>query len=160
LARNEDGTHTVTAVVDPGAATAWTSFQVHGNKIKNGSFQQSATGTTPDNWTTSGSTSYDSSGGTASAGPGGSWTSDPVAVDPGAGYQASATASGAQGTMLVQQLDGTGRVVASTTQALAPLSLATVSSVTAVPNAAAVRIVLLGGLTGTTTFDDVALVEN
>src|SRR5206468_12301285 len=133
------------------------SFRVQGNKVKNGSFQQSATGTTPDNWTSSGSTSYQPSG-TASAGPGGSWTSDPVAVDPGASYQASVTASGAQGTMLVQQLDGPGRVVASTTQALVPLSVATLSSVgvTAVPSAAAVRVVLLGGLTGTTTFDDVA----
>jgi uncharacterized repeat protein (TIGR01451 family) len=89
-AKNEDGSHTVTVVVDPGGATAWTTFRVAGNKVKNGSFEQSATGTTPDNWTASGSTSYQPSGGdgnaSASAGPGGSWTSDPIAVDPGASY--------------------------------------------------------------------------
>jgi uncharacterized repeat protein (TIGR01451 family) len=165
-AKDEDGTHTVTVVVDPGAVTAWTTFSVHGNKVRNGSFEQSSTGTSPDAWTSSGATSYQSSGGdggaNASAGPGGSWTSAPISVDPGSSYSASVAATGTSGTLLVQQLDGTGRVLASTAQTLLPTSVSTVSSlgVTAAPSAAAVRIVLLGGLIGTATFDDVALVQN
>ena len=121
--------------------------EVRGNKVQNGDFEASANGTAPDHWQGSGSTSYD--GHTAGAGPGGTWTSAPIAVTPGARYGFDLTLTGS-GSALVQQLSPAGVVLAS-----APPGL-----LTAVLGATQVRVVLAGGLGGLTTFDDVRLWED
>ena len=100
----------------------------------------------------SGSSSYD--GQSASAGPGGSWTSEPVAVQPGSSYDLTAAVTGS-GTVLVQQLLAAGLVLGSVN---VPVVGSLASAVlTAAPTATQLRIVLKGGLTGTTKFDDVGL---
>jgi len=172
--KNQNGTHTVQVVADPAGAieesseannAASATFVVEKNKIKNGSFEQSSNGTSPDAWSSSGPTGYGPGGsdGTRSVStqPGGSWSSEPVPVTPGAGYQVSVQASGAGGTLLVQQLAADGTVLAAATQSLLPTALfqPVGLSLTTVAGAAQVRVVLLGGLTGTTSFDEVQLVE-
>jgi hypothetical protein len=172
-AKHEDGSHRVTVLVDPANAVAESNeanntrdatFLVEGNKIANGSFEQSSNGSSPDAWTASGETGYTGGSGARSvwAAPGGSWTSDPVAVEAGRGYEASVLAFGAGGTLVVQQLGADGRVLASTAQPLLPMMALVLTKlpVTALEGATKVRVVLLGGLAGTTTFDDVRLVDS
>jgi hypothetical protein len=151
-----NGTHTLAATVDPAGAVAESSeanntasrqVEVRGNKVQNGDFEASSNGATPDHWQSSGSTSYD--GHSAAAAPGGKWTSAPIAVQPGTRYGFDLTLTGS-GSALVQQLSPTGVVLAS-----APPGL-----LTTVLGAAQVRVVLAGGLTGLTTFDDVRLWED
>jgi hypothetical protein len=150
-----NGTHILTAIVDPldaiaetdeGNNTGTREVEVRGNKVQNGDFETSSNGTSPDSWTASGQTSYD--GEAASAGPGGVWTSDPIPVVAGASYGFDALVGGA-GTAVLQQLSATGLVLAT-----APPGL-----LTAVLGATQVRVVLTGGLTGTATFDDIRLWE-
>ncbi len=150
-----NGAHTIKAIVDPTDAiaesdeannTGTLQVDVRGNKVQNGDFETSSNGTSPDNWSGSGQTSY--SGGAASAGPGGKWTSDPIAIVPGVRYGFDALISGS-GKAVLQQLSATGLVLAT-----APPGL-----LTAVLGATQVRVVLTGGLTGTTTFDDIRLWE-
>jgi hypothetical protein len=150
-----NGAHTVQAIVDPddaiaeadeGNNTGTLQVDVRGNKVQNGDFETSSNGTSPDNWSGSGNTSY--ADGAASAGPGGTWTSDPIAVVPGARYGFDALIAG-PGKAVLQQLSAAGLVLAT-----APPGL-----LTAVLGATQVRVVLTGGLTGTTTFDDVRLWE-
>jgi hypothetical protein len=119
---------------------------VKGNKVQNGDFQQSSSGTSPDHWSSSGATSYD--GNAAGAGAGGSWTSDPIAVLPATAYQLAVDIAGS-GTAVVQQLSAAGVVLASV-----PL----VPQLTTLAGAAQVRIVLTGGAGGA-TFDNVWMGE-
>jgi subtilisin family serine protease len=150
-----NGTYRILVTADAAGASPSTgtlTVTVKGNKVKNGSFEESSNGSSPDGWTSSGSTSYD--GQSASAGPGGSWTSEPVAVQPGSSYDLTAAVNGS-GTVLVQQLSAAGVLLAS-------VSVPVVGSLagavlTAAPTATQLRIVLKGGLTGTTTFDDVGV---
>jgi hypothetical protein len=151
-----NGMHTLTAVVDPANAiaeagegnnTGTRQVDVRGNKVQNGDFEASSNGTTPDNWTSSGPTSYD--GHSASASSGGAWTSDPIAVLPGVRYGFSVAQTG-PGTAVLQQLSPTGVVLAT-----APPGL-----LTTVLGAGKVRVVLGGGLGGVTRFDDVRLWED
>jgi hypothetical protein len=77
-----------------------------------------------------------------------------VAVQPGSSYDLTAAVNGS-GTVLVQQLSAAGVLLAS-------VSVPVVGSLagavlTAAPTATQLRIVLKGGLTGTTTFDDVGV---
>jgi hypothetical protein len=150
-----NGAHTVQAIVDPEDAiaeadeannTGTLQVDVRGNKVQNGDFETSSNGTSPDNWSGSGNTSYGD--GAASTGPGGTWTSDPIAVVPGARYGFDALISGS-GKAVLEQLSATGIVLAA-----APPGL-----LTALLGATQVRVVLAGGLTGTTTFDDIRLWE-
>ena len=150
-----NGSHTLTAIVDPDDAIAETDdgnntgtrqVDVRGNKVQNGDFETSSNGTAPDNWSGSGQTSYD--GHSAKAGKGGKWTSDPITVVPGARYGFAALVSGS-GTAALQQLSATGIVLATMPPGL----------LTAVLGATQVRVVLTGGLTGQTTFDDIRLWE-
>jgi hypothetical protein len=150
-----NGAHTIQAVVDPADAipetdeannTGTLQVDVRGNKVQNGDFETSSNGTSPDNWSGSGNTSYGD--GAASAGPGGTWTSDPISVVPGARYGFDAVISG-PGKAVVQQLSATGLVIG-----IAPPGL-----LTAALGTTQVRVVLTGGLTGTTTFDDIRLWE-
>ena len=148
------GERTIVVTADPANAiaesdeannTAARTVTVRGNKVQNGDFQSSTNGQ-PDSWSNSGSTSYD--GDSAQAGPGGSWTSAPIAVEAGRSYELSLDLTGA-GTAVVQQLSSTGAVLASL-----PLGAA----LTPVAGATQVRIVLTGGLAGA-TFDNVWLWE-
>jgi hypothetical protein len=130
---------------DEGNNSASRTATVKGNKVQNGDFQASTNGQ-PDHWSGSGSTSYD--GNSAQAGPGGSWTSAPIAVEPGRSYELSLDLTGT-GTAVVQQLSSTGAVLASV-----PL----VAALTPVAGATQVRIVLTGGLGGA-GFDNVFMGE-
>jgi hypothetical protein len=154
-----NGTHTVQAVVDPADAiaeldeannTGSRSVEVRGNKVQNGDFEASSNGTAPDSWTPSGQTSYD--GHTASAGPGGAWTSSEIAVTAGTKLGFAVETAGAAGTASLEQLGAAG-VVLSTAKLVAGKTLTVADGVTAV------RVRLAGGLLGTTTFDEVRLWE-
>jgi uncharacterized protein (DUF2147 family) len=149
------GERTITVTVDPADAIAEASetnnsasrtVTVKGNKVQNGDFQQSSNGA-PDHWSSSGSTSYD--GNSASAGPGGSWTSEAIPVEAGRTYDLSVDVVGSGGAV-VQQLSALGGVLAS-----APLG----STLTPLAGVTQVRIVLKGGLVGATTFDNVWMGE-
>lgn len=160
--RGANGEHTIRITADSDGAVTESAednnagtltVTVRGNKVRNGSFEQSAEGSSPDGWSSSGSTSYD--GDSASAGPGGTWTSEPIDVVPGASYDLVASATGSLGTVVVQQLSEAGVVLGSVSLP----ALGALESVVAVAaGAAQVRIVLRGGPTGT-TFDDVGLFE-
>jgi len=120
---------------------------IKGNKVQNGTFQASASGTKPDSWTPSGSTSYpQASDGNRSvtAGPGGSWTSDAIAVATGAAYGMAVDVTGG-GSVQIEQLSALGKVLAT---------LSSVTSFTALADVTAVRVKLVGGLVGTTSFDN------
>jgi hypothetical protein len=156
------GEHTITVAADSAGAvgesdeennTGNLAVTVRGNKVTNGSFSQSSNGSSPDAWTSSGPTSYD--GNSASAGPGGSWASDPITVTPGASYDVVATVTGSLGTVVVQQLSSTGALLGSVSL---PATGSLDAPVTVAAGAARVRIVLLGGISGT-TFDDVGLFD-
>jgi hypothetical protein len=151
-----NGAHTLTAIVDPAAAVpevseannrATRQVDVRGNKVQNGDFEASSNGTTPDQWQGAGATSYD--GHTAAAGQGGTWTSAVIPITPGARYGFDLSLTGS-GSATLQQLSAAGVVLAS-----APPGV-----LTTVFGATQVRVVLAGGLTGLTTFDDVRLWED
>jgi hypothetical protein len=121
------------------------------NQVQNGDFEQSTSGTAPTSWQPAGATTYArSSAGNhyVTAAPGGSWTSDPIAVTPGRSYGVAALNRG--GTLTVEQLSATGAVLSA---------LNNVTSFKALAGVAQVRVKLLGGLTGAATFDDVRLWE-
>ena len=147
------GDRTVGVTADPANAiaesdeannTASRTVTVKGNRVQNGDFQSSTNGA-PDSWTSSGSTSYN--GSSAKAGPGGSWTSAPISVEPGRTYGLAVDATG--GAAVVQQLSALGAVVTS-----GPLATA----LTPAAGVTQVRIRLEGGLKGA-TFDNVWLWE-
>jgi hypothetical protein len=142
-----NGTHTLTATVDPGDAvaesdeannTASRQVEVRGNKVENGDFSQPG----PAAWTPSGDAAYD--GEQVSAGRGGSWTSDPIAVLAGKRYGFALEQSG--GRALLQQLSPLGVVLAET-----PAT----ALLTTVAGATQVRVKLVGP----GVFDDVRLWE-
>jgi hypothetical protein len=148
------GDYTIAATADPANAIAESSetnnsasrvATVKGNKVQNGDFQSSTNGQ-PDSWSSSGSTSYD--GNSASAGPGGSWTSAAIPVEPGRSYTLDAAVAGA-GTVAVRQFNAAGVLLASVP--LAPI-------LTTVTGATQVGIVLIGGVGGA-TFDNVGMWE-
>ena len=165
-ARHQGGSHTVQVVLDPAGAIAEASesnnsatatFVVQGNKIRNGSFEQTSNGSSPDAWTSSGPTSYES--GSVRTQPGGSWSSEPVAVTPGASYMASLQVAGSGGTFVIQQFAPDGTMLAAMSL---PLPITTVvesvgMTVAVLAGAAQLRVVLVGGTLGQTTFDNVEL---
>jgi hypothetical protein len=173
--KHRDGTHTITVIADPANAiaeldeannSASRTVVVKGNKVQNGSFESSSSGSSPDSWSPSGSISYDSGGSdgerSVAAGAGGTWTSAPIDVVAGATYGTSVDVAGDQGRVLVEQLSATGAVVVTTTQTLSAtlggFETAT-GLVKTVDGVVQVRIKLVGSLVGTTTFDDVRLWE-
>jgi len=154
-----NGTHTIRAVVDPADAIAESNeannagtrtVEVRGNKVQNGDFEASSTGTSPDSWTSSGATTYD--GHTASAGPGGVWTSAAIPVTAGSTLAFAVAQTGAVGTVSLEQLGASGTVLKTVT-------LVAGTTLTVATGVTAVRVRLAGGLLGTTTFDDVTLWE-
>ncbi|HEX7255719.1 MAG TPA: CARDB domain-containing protein [Gaiellaceae bacterium] len=171
--KHRDGEHTATVTADPANGIdeeseanneASRSFVVRGNRVRNGSFEESSSGSSPDSWSASGETGYTQSGTDGdrgvTAGRLGSWTSEPVPVSSGATYGVSAAVAGT-GTLVLQQLSATGDVVATTSLAASGLGGAFESvtgSLATLPTAASLRVVLLGGIAGG-GFDDVRIWE-
>jgi subtilisin family serine protease len=125
---------------------------VRGNKVQNGSFEQSSNGSSPDGWSASGSgTSYD--GDSVSAGPLGAWTSAPIEVAGGTSYELTVDSAGAAGTVVVQELSAAGALLGSVSL---PVLGQLDETVTLAAGTAQVRLVLRGGLAGT-TFQEVGL---
>ncbi len=186
--RSVKGNHTIYVTADAGLAvtesnennnTSSLVVSVQGNKVKNGSFEQSnAAGNGPDAWsgssTGSGSATWsdggsDSSKSAATTGNGGnavtsgapSWTSDPIVVSPGqvltlAVSVQSQSASSAASAGLVY-LGAAGQVVNSVTLLTAPLTtsgFARLEKAVAIPaGVAQVRVRLVGfAPTDTRTF--------
>jgi hypothetical protein len=156
------GDYTIGVTADPGNAIAELSetnnsasrvATVRGNKVKNGSFEQSSNGSSPDNWSSSGETSY-AYGGTdgersVTAGLSGMWLSDAIAVSAGKTYGLAVDGFG--GSVSLQQLSSTGKVLSTVT-------VLTGQAVTIAKGVTQVRVRLAGGL-GLATFDNVRLWE-
>jgi subtilisin family serine protease len=159
--RGVSGERTITISADPDDAVSESdernnsgtlTVTVRGNKVQNSSFEQSSDGSSPDGWTSSGTgTSYD--GESVTAGAAGAWTSAPIDVVAGTSYDLSVATSGAAGVVVVQQLSGAGVVLSSVS---IPALGALEQTLAVAAGAAQVRIVLQGGLTGT-TFHEVGL---
>ena len=129
------------------------TVEVRGNKVQNGSFEQSSTGSSPDGWSGSGGTTF-AQGGTdgsrsVTADLTGSWTSEGIEVVVGRAYGVAADVSGG-GSLSVEQISSAGLVLGK---------LARVTTFVADASVAKVRVVLTGGLTGIATFDRVRLWE-
>lgn len=136
-----NGDYLITAIADPSNTVAESNennnqlsrtITIRGNKVTNGSFENSANGTTPDGWTGGKSTAYDTSGANASdgsksvsiTGNGGSatllnsaWTSAPIDVVSGQTYDLAMTVK-TQGlssspSLQVNYLDATGKVLST-----------------------------------------------
>jgi hypothetical protein len=131
------------------------------NEAANGSFESGSA--SPTAWSAHGAASW-VAGGTdgarsVSAGPLGSWTSEPIAVEPRAMYVVAADTAGPGGSVVVEQLSPFGVVVGALSQTIGVLPFGwfqTVDdTVTVGSGVSAVRVRLAGGLLGTTTFDDV-----
>lgn len=153
-----NGERTVAATADPGGAipesaednnSATVVVTIKGNKVRNASFEERTDGSSPDAWTASGGTGYaQGEDSYVTADPTGSWTSDPIDVVPGRTYAIDVETIG--GTVAVEQLSGAGLVLAK---------LSDIASFTVAADVSQVRIVLTGGLLGTSTFDDVLMWE-
>jgi hypothetical protein len=125
---------------------------VKGNKVQNGDFQSSGSGTAPDGWTASGTTTYQQgSDGNRSvtAGADAVWTSTPIDVTAGKAYGVDWVGQG--GTVSIQQLSATGTVLST---------LGNVTTFQALAGVTQVRVRLVGSLTGTATFDDIRVWED
>ena len=161
------------------------TITIRGNKVTNGSFEQSSTGAAPDGWSGTQNTSYDTSGanasdGTRSAGVTGTgsaasllapaWTSAPIAVAPGETYNLAMTVttrgvSSAPG-LQVTYLDLTGKVLSSvmgvTTNIAGDMLAQQVTGKITIPaGVSRIRLTLAGfsptdlSTRGTVWFDDV-----
>jgi archaellum component FlaF (FlaF/FlaG flagellin family) len=170
------GEHRIEVTADDGTAVAESdeannvgtlSVTVKGNKVRNGSFEQSSNGTAPDNWSSSGNTTYEQGGSdgdrSVSAGPGGTWTSDAIDVEPGAGYELSAAVAGAAGGIQLAELSATGQVLRTLDVPLGAVPGGVFGIVTQAvsvgADTSAVRVRLSGPLLGTARFDAVTLRE-
>ena len=180
--RDQAGDHTLTvsadsagvvAESDEGNNSADFTFTVRGNRIENGSFETSSSGTSPDSWSSSstgaGTASWSEGGsdGTHSAsltGNGGnalvhgspSWTSSPVAVTPGEALELAASVrtdgvSSAPTAGLIY-LGPAGEVLQTVRLLTAPLAtdgFAPLSEVVTIPAGVAQVKVLLAGFAAT-----------
>jgi hypothetical protein len=176
--RDQAGDHTLTVTADSVGVVAESdeennsadfTFTVRGNRIENGSFEDSSSGTSPDSWSSSstaaGTASWSAGGsdGTHSAsltGNGGnalvhgspSWTSNPVAVTPGEALELAASVrtngvSSAPTAGLIY-LGPAGEVLQTVRLLTAPLAtdgFASLSEVVTIPaGVAQVKVVLAG----------------
>ena len=159
--KGQDGEHTLRVAADAAGAIEEASeannaveskVTVRGNKVRNGSFEQSSSGTAPDSWSSSGNTAYgrNSDGSrNVTADATGTWTSDAIAVTAGRTYGIAVDVLGG-GSVAIQQVSALGAVLGT---------LSGVTQFTAGADVAQVRIVLKGGLTGIATFDNVRMWE-
>lgn len=137
-----NGDHAITAVVDPDGAIPESdetnnsisrTITIRGNNVTNGSFENSVTGASPDGWTDSGATSYDTTGDHASHGSDAvgatgtgatlgtaTWTSAPIAVSPGQTYDLAMAVSTVDASsapsLAVSWLDSAGTALGQVTQ--------------------------------------------
>jgi hypothetical protein len=170
------GERSVTAVVDPDdtvpesneADNALTrTITVRGNKVQNGSFEESADGSAPDAWEGGSGTAYDTSGAHASDGEaavglkggllGNRWTSAPVEVAPGETYGLALTFTGTAPAVSVSFLDGAGSALGTTSVPVTGLTGELTGRIDVPLGASALRIGLAGGpnlLAGQTTWVD------
>jgi len=197
--RGVKGDHVIGVEADAGEAVAESSednnsatlqVRVRGNKVENGDFEQSnAAGTGPEAWTGTdtgaGTTGWSEDGGSDGSrgatvtGSGGNallagvptWTSDPIAVDPGEVLDlrvlVSAEGMSSAPSVGLAYLGETGQVLETVPVVDVPLvtdGFATLEQVVEVPpQVAQVRIVLFGfsagdlRTAGTVTFDEVGL---
>ncbi|HEX6290179.1 MAG TPA: CARDB domain-containing protein, partial [Herpetosiphonaceae bacterium] len=194
--RGVSGEHVIAGQADPANAVAESNetnnaaqrtITIRGNRVTNGSFEQSASGTTPDSWSGSQGTAYDTSGANASdgsravsvTGNGGAatllnptWTSAPIAVTAGQTYSLAMTIK-TQGvssapSLQVTYLDAAGTVLSrvsgiATTITGDSAAQQVLGQLTIPAGVSQVRITLTGfGATdlatrGTVWFDDVWL---
>jgi Ca2+-binding RTX toxin-like protein len=156
------------AELDEANNSARTTVTVTPNKVKNGTFDASATGTAPDNWTASSSTStaYTLVGEGdwfVSAGSSSFWlTPEPICVEPGMTYGVGVLHQGGMATFSVKQYSSTGRGVATKSFVLpaVPAQTAFSNTVTIDSKAAYATIMLIGGVSGVATaFENVQLWE-
>jgi subtilisin family serine protease len=174
--RGVQGEHVITVTADKASEAIETNetnnaatytVTVQGNKVKNGSFEQSSSGTAPDNWSSSGETGYGQGGSdgekSVTTGPTGSWLSDAIDVEPGRSYDFVVDATGAGGTVTLEQLSAAGAVVGTLALPVAASPLGVFNTVmgtlTIADGVAQVRVRLAGSLTGTAGFDKVELWE-
>ncbi|HSE09091.1 MAG TPA: CARDB domain-containing protein [Nocardioidaceae bacterium] len=177
--RGVKGDRTVKAVVDPADTVAESdetdntlvrTITVRGNKVTNGSFEQSSGGS-PDGWIGGQGTSYDTSGAHATDGEGavgleggllnGSWTSAPISVSPGERYDLSMSVDGPAPAVSVSFLDPAGSVVGTATLPVTTLTGELTGTVTVPAGVSALKIAIAAAPTlsaGKTTWvDDVWL---
>lgn len=128
--RQVKGERVLTVKVDPanvvtesneGNNQATRTVTIRGNRVTNGSFEQSTGGTSPDGWTGGPGTEYENTGmwstdGLAAVGLkggvlGSTWESTPVAVTAGQAYQLALTSAGEAPAVTASYLDAAGRVV-------------------------------------------------
>jgi hypothetical protein len=171
------GEHTITVTADPGDAidesdetnnSASVTVTVRGNKVRNGSFEESQDGQAPDAWTSEGDTTYAEGGSegehsVTTGGPTSSWTSEPIAVAAGGTYGLSVDVMGAGGTLVVEQLSATGDLLGTLSVVLSVVDDGLFHTVTDTvvigEGVAEVRVKLTGALVGISTFDDVRMWE-
>ncbi len=176
--RNQGGDHTLTVTADSSGAvteseeannSADFTFTVRGNRIQNGSFEASSSGTGPDSWSgssTGAGTSSWSDGGSdgsksvSATGNGGNaaihgsptWTSDAIEVAPGETLElvtdVRSTGLSSAPTVGLAYLDSIGQVLSTVRVLTAPLQtqgFTTLEQAVTVPlGVAQVRIVLTG----------------
>lgn len=130
--RSLKGDHLVTAVADPADVVAESdesdnelarTVTVRGNKVTNGSFEQSSSGSSPDAWSGGSGTTYDTSGthstdGTDAVGLkggllGATWTSAPIPVTAGERYDLAMSFAGVAPSVSVAFLDKTGALLST-----------------------------------------------
>ncbi|HKZ83755.1 MAG TPA: CARDB domain-containing protein [Anaerolineae bacterium] len=170
------GDRTITVAADPADAileldeannSASVVVTVRGNKVRNGSFESSSNGTSPDDWSSSGETTYaqDGSDGERSvtAGATGSWISDAIDVVAGRTYGVSVDVAGVGGSLVVEQYSATGALLSTVTRLLSVTNdglfheVATTVSIAA--DVTQVRLKLTGALIGSATLDNVRMWE-
>ncbi len=130
--RSLKGDHVVTAVADPADVVPESdesdnelarTVTVRGNKVTNGSFEQSSSGSSPDAWSGGSGTTYDTSGthstdGTDAVGLkggllGATWTSAPIPVTAGEKYDLAMSFAGVAPSVSVAFLDRTGALLST-----------------------------------------------
>jgi hypothetical protein len=176
--RNQGGDHALTVSADSGEVvtesdegnnSADFTFTVRGNRIENGSFETSSSGTSPDSWSSSStgagtaswsdggsdgahSASLTGNGGNALVQGSPTWTSDPVAVTAGEALELAASVrtdgvSSAPTAGLIY-LGAAGEVLQTVRLLTAPLAtdgFASLSEVVTIPaGVAQVKVVLAG----------------
>ncbi len=178
--RTVKGDQKVSVIADPGDVVAESdeadntltrTIAVRGNKVENGSFEESSTGSSPDGWSGGSGTTYDSSGAHSTDGQaavgltggllGSGWTSASIPVAAGDQYDLAMSVAGTAPAVSLTYLDGTGAVVAKAPVSLSALAGSLIGAVDVPAGATAVKIGLAPAPTlgrGETTWvDDVWL---
>jgi hypothetical protein len=189
-----NGERVITAQADPdnkiaesneGNNSAQRTITIRGNKVTNGSFEQSSSGSAPDGWSGSQGTAYDTSGANASdgtravsiTGNGGAasllnptWTSAPIGVTAGETYNLAMTVKtenlSSAPSLQVTYLDAVGTVLSKVSGITTSVTGSTgaqqvLGQITVPAGVSQVRLTLTGfsatdlNTRGTVWFDDI-----